>query len=491
MTEPLIITKSPRDDHQLDLTIELGPKRTEQALQRAARVVAKKARIPGFRPGKAPYATVLRMFGKEGLLREILEDWGDEILKEAFEAEKLELYGQGSLSDVTFDPVQFKLVFPLRPTVDLGDYSDIRIEAVEVAVGEADVDASLEQARQAYMTLAEVDRPAEIGDTLLVDIKGAVGENTIMDNQDWELNLRGESGWLPGFDEAFVGLAAGNEKSFESTYPEDSASRYKGQVASFEVKVRAVKSKVLPELDDAFVQTLGEYTDLADYRAKTLDQLRQQREAEALSRLNDAAIAALVANAAIAYPPGAVEDVVEEMVNDMKRRVSGIGYSFEDFLRLQGKTAAGYHQELHPMAERRLKGRLALAELAAREAIIVSEEEVQAELERMVADAGSPKTEDEIRELFGTEKGRLIIRQDLLTDKALARLRDIFTGLVAAAPLPALATADAPGPEADAPEATTVEETVPVMDAEEMATPLAASAVEDAAAPPSADADAK
>lgn len=492
MTEALIITTSPRDDHQLDLTIELGPERTEQALQRAARVVSKKARIPGFRPGKAPYATVLRMFGKQGLLSEILDDLGQEVYQEAQEAHKFELYGQAGLEDVEFDPVRFKLVLPLRPTVDLGDYSGIRVEAPEATASEADVDAALEQARQSRLTLTEVDRPAEIGDMVLVDIKGTVGDDTIMDNQDWQLTLRGESGWLPGFDEAFVGLSAGEEKRFEIAYPEDSASRYKGQVASFAVNVKAVKSKVLPEVDDAFVQSLGDYADLADYRARKLAELQEQRAAEALTTLNNAAVEALVANATIAYPPAAVEDVVEELVDDMKRRLSGIGYSLEDSLRLQGKTMAAYHQELHPVAEQRLKGRLALLELARREDITVSPEEEQAELERMVAESGDPEVADSVRELFGSENGLRIIRQDVLTDKTLARLRDIVTGKVAAAPMPA-APADAASPAADAAEpATTADEGAAAP--EVAATPGAAEPVAgdaDEAEPAADDNDAK
>ena len=94
-----------------------------------------------------------------------------------------------------------------------------------------------------------------------VDIVGTVGENSIMDNKDWELTLRGESGWLPGFDEAFVGLSAGDEKEFDITYPEDSLSKYKGQTAHFKVNVKEVRAKVTPELNDEFVKTLGEYTD--------------------------------------------------------------------------------------------------------------------------------------------------------------------------------------------------------------------------------------
>lgn len=451
MAEALIITTSPRDDHQLNLTIELGPERTEQALQRAARAVAKKARIPGFRPGKAPYATVLRMFGKEALFSEILDDLGQEVYQEALDAQEFDLYGQAALQDVGYDPVTFKLVLPLRPTVDLGDYSGLRIEAPEIVSADADVDAALEQARQSRVTLEEVARPAAIGDSVLVDIKGTVGENSIMDNQDWELSLRGESGWLPGFDEAFVGLSAGDEKSFEITYPEDSASRYKGQVASFAVKVKAVKSKVLPALDDVFAQSLGEYTDLADYRAKKLEEISKQRAAEALAKQNDAAIEALVANATIAYPPAAVEDVVEELVQDMKSRLANIGYTLEDSLRLQGKTMDAYHKELHPLAERRLKGRLVLSELTVREAITASPEEVQAELDRMVGDAESEESQKTLRDVFGTENGLRIIRQDVLTDKTLARLRDIVTGQVAAAPLPVVA-ADESSPAINAAE---------------------------------------
>ncbi len=439
MAEALIITTSPRDDHQLNLSIELGPERTEQALQRAARVVAKKARIPGFRPGKAPYATVLRMFGKEALLNEIMTDLGQEVYQEALDAQGFDMYGPAGLEDVEFDPIKFKLVVPLRPTVDLGDYSGLRIEAPEAVVTEADVNAALVQARQSSATLEEVARPAALGDSVLVDIKGSVGENSIMDNHDWELTLRGESGWLPGFDEAFVGLSAGDEKSFEITYPEDSASRYKGQVASFAVSVKAVKSKVLPALDDAFVQALGDYTDLADYRAKKLAELQKQRTAEALTQQNDAAVEALVANAAIAYPPAAVEDVVEEMIEDMKMRLSNIGYTLEDSLRLQSKTMEAYHQELHPLAERRLKGRLALVELANREAITVSPEEVQAQLDRMVDEAESEESKKMLREVFGGENGLRVIRQDVLTDKTLARLRGIVAGQIAAAPLPVVA----------------------------------------------------
>ncbi len=490
MAEALIITKSPRDDHQLDLAIQLGPERTEQALQRAARVVSKKARIPGFRPGKAPYATLLRTFGKQGLLSEILDDLGQEVYKEVLDSNEFAPYGQAGLEDVTFDPVTFKLVVPLRPTAELGDYSDLRVEAPAVEVGEADVDMVLEQARAARTTLETVERPAAFGDTVLVDIKGVVGENTIMDNQDWELTLRSESGWLPGFDEAFVGLSAGEEKAFEIAYPEDSASRYKGQVASFQATVKAVKSKVLPEVTDEFVQGLGDYSDVADYRARKLAELTAARTAEAEAKLTDQAVDALIERATLAYPPSAVVDMVDDMVRDMEMRLSNIGYSMNDSLRLQGKTLDGYRAELRPAAERRLKGQLALAELSRREGITVTAEEQQAELARLVGEARDEAHADSLRQVFGSESGLHMIEHDLETTKTLARLRDIVTGKVAAAVAEAAVGAAAPAAAeaaSAAVEASTVAEDT--VEAAALAVDVAPPAVEavEAAAQPAAD----
>ena len=448
MAEPLIITKSLRDDNQLDLSIQLGPERTQQALERAARVVSKKARIPGFRPGKAPIPTVLRMFGKESVLSEIVDDLGEEVFTEALETEQIRPYAQAALQDVTFDPVTFKLVVPLPPTVELNDYRSLRVDAPVAEATEAEVDAALEQARNAQVKFDVVERPAAIGDSVLVDIKGTVGEDTILENEDWELQLREGGGWLPGFDEAFVGLSAGDAKTFELAYPEDSQSRYKGQVANFDVKVKAVKSRVLPELTDEFVKTLGEYESVADYRAKKLAELQEARANEARNTLTNSAVDALVANATISYPPAAVDEVVHDMLHDMEHRLANIGYTLQDSLRLQGKTMDAYRAELRPLAETRLKGQLALAELSRRENINVSDEEIEAELARVISTSGAENDEQlsEVRSVFGSEAGRAMLRNDVLTRKTVELLRAIVTG----EEVPAAPAAEEPAAEAAA-----------------------------------------
>jgi trigger factor len=428
LAEPLIISTSKRDDHQLDMTIGLGPERTEAALHRAASQVSRKAKIPGFRPGKAPYATVLRMFGRDALLGQIMDDLGDEVYKEALEVEHIEPYGQADLKDLKTDPVLFTLVVPLRPEVHLGDYRSLRLAAPEVSPSDADVDAVLDRAAEQRATLQAVERPAALGDTVVVNIKGVIGEDTIMDNHDWEVALQGgESGWLPGFDDAFVGMAASDEKTFTLKYPEDSTSRYHGQEATFHTTVAEVRARVRPAIDDEFARSLGEYADVADLRAKTLEDLTRQRTAEAEDEFGAKAVEALVEQASFAYPPAAVDDVINEMMSELEMRVSQIGYKLQDFLRLQGMTAEGYREGLRPAAERRLKGQLALAEFASVEGIAVAPDESQAEVERLAGGVADENRARNLRETLNSEGGQFLINRDLRTRKAMARLREMLT----------------------------------------------------------------
>jgi trigger factor len=455
LAEPLIISTSKRDDHQLDMTIQLGPERTEEALHRAAREVSKRAKIPGFRPGKAPFGTVLRMFGRDALLSQVMDEMGDEIYKEALAVEHIEPYGRADLEDLKTDPVTFKLVVPLQPEAHLGDYRSIRVAAPDVNVTDAEVDEVLERAAEQSASVQAVERAAALGDTVVVDIRGSAGDDTIMDNHDWEVVLQGgDVGWLPGFDDAFVGLAAGDEKTFILKYPEDSTSRYRGQDATFQATVKQVKAKTRPQLDDEFARSLGEYADLAALRSETREELTRQRTAGAEEEFDGKVIDALVEGATFGYPAAAVDDMIHEMLNDLEMRVSRIGYNLQDFLRLQGKTVEGYHEEQGPAAERRLKSRLALAELAKAEGITVTPAESQAELDRLVGSMADENRAKTVRQTLSSESGQWLLNRDLSTRKALARLREIATGPAPeeGTEAPVATVEAAPSPEPPSPE---------------------------------------
>jgi len=172
-------------------------------------------------------------------------------------------------------------------------------------------------------------------------------------------------------------------------------------------------------------------------RAKLLERLTERAQAEATEKLNDEAVQALIDGATIAYPSNAVEAEVDGAMHDIEHRVGDAGYKLEDYLRLQGMTVQTYRDRLRPQAELRLKGRLALSELAEQEKIETSPEEIEAEVDRMVGLAGNGEEAQSSREVFGSETGRAVIRQDQLTKKTLARLREIVTTSPVPAPVEA------------------------------------------------------
>ncbi len=181
-----------------------------------------------------------------------------------------------------------------------------------------------------------------------------------------------------------------------------------------------------------------------------LARLTEQRTHEAEHKLHDDAIEAVIAGATIAYPPQAVDDTVDDMMHDLQHRVQDIGYSLEDYLRLQSTSAEQYRTQIRPAAEQRLKGRLVLAELARREDITVSPDETQAEFDRLLGSAQEPAQADALRKVLESGEGRLVLRQDVLTEKTLARLTAIVSGQA-----PALA--EAPAAEEPAAEAAEAE----------------------------------
>jgi trigger factor len=462
------------------MTIELGTERTEEALRQAARQVANKTNVPGFRRGHAPFTAVVAHFGREALLNEIVDDLGQKVYGEALDTEHIEPYGQAALVDVDMDPLTFKLRVPLEPTVDLGDYTSIRLDAPAVNVGDADVDMWIDQRRAAKASLQDVERAAAMGDTVVVDITGQAGEDVIMDNHDWEIPLKEDGGWLPGFDQAFVGLSAGEEKTFTLTYPEDSTSRYKGQEATFHATVKQVRANVQPELDDEFAKSLGSYESVADLREKVKTGLTQQKQAEADDTLEEQAIEALIEHATmLAFPPVVVDEAIDAMMHDLEHRLADIGYKMEDYLRLQGTSVADYRESLRPQGERRAKGQLVLGKFAELEKVRVNPADIDARVARMTEAAADQPQAQQYIELLKSDQGRSLLAQDIASEKTLARLRARVTGQeiaeeeTATEPTvePAAEAADEPAAEAvtESPELASEEQTEATSEVEETA----------------------
>ena len=289
------------------MTIQLGPERTEQASIELRKLVARKARIPGFRPGKAPYATVLRTYGREAVLSEIMDDLGEEVFKEALESEKIEPFGQAGLEDVQTESDHLHAGrAPCRRRSIWAITAIIRLETPAVSTSPRRMSTPLSRSnappRHAARSSSEPPRSAirwwwTSGHGRRRHHHGQPGLGA---------DLKGEGGWLPGFDESFVGMSAGDEKDFTLTYPEDSTSRYKGQTGDLPRQGQGSEGPGQARGGRRVRQVAGRLRDVADYRRRSWPRSTEERTAEAETKLNDEAVQALIDGATIAYPPTAV-----------------------------------------------------------------------------------------------------------------------------------------------------------------------------------------
>ena len=427
------VTTEPRDNRQLLLTIEVPQDRVDAALAQAARRLSQKYKIPGFRPGKAPREVVERMVGKRALLEEVVDDLGPKVYKEALDAQNIAPYGMGEMEDFTLEPMVFKMVVPLAPVVDLGDYKSLRVPHIEPAVDEHEVEHQLEHIRENNAIVEPVgdDAVAEANMVATVDIEGTVdGAPFISKQENVTVNLyppldRDED--TLDFSESIIGMKPGEDKTFSLPVPDtERYDEFRGKTAEFKVHLHGLQKRELPALDDALAQTVGDYETLDALKDEIRSELLSAAKRQADDQYGDECINALVKQATIEFAPQMIKSEVDELVERTERRVEQQKMTMQNYLEALGKTEEQYREELQPTAEIRLKRGLALSELIKREDLSVSDEEVAQHIDRMAATFG-PQSK-EARKTLEQAQNRESVRLDLLTQAGMKRLIAICKG---------------------------------------------------------------
>lgn len=420
------VTTERQENCIVKLTIAVDERKTREYLQRAARTLSRRYRLPGFRPGKAPYGVVVRNLGIETVQSQALEQFGDQVFEEGLEQSELNPADQASLEEVSWDPFTLHLTVPIMPEVELGAYRDIRIPREVDEVTDEEVEQALERLQQEQAEHEPKEGPAELGDQAVLDITATVDGETVLENVGREMVLDDEARYpVPGFCEAVVGMEAGETRTFELTYPEDHYNAdVAGKTAEFEVHLSELRSEVLPELDDEFAIMVGDYQDLEDLRDKLRQNLIEQAENAADQAFEEAMWDALLATASVEYPEVSVKQEIDSFQQQFEAQLRNQGMDLESFLQLTNTTLEAWREQIRPQAIERLKRRQILTEVIEAEEIEVSDKEVDAEIERIL----EPMAEraDDMRQMLTSERGKLSIKQDLLIDKAQDLLKSLM-----------------------------------------------------------------
>lgn len=422
-----------QDNCMLEMTVEVEEERVQPALRAAARQLAKRYPLPGFRPGKAPYDVVLRQFGEGALYEAALDDLGQKVYAEAIDQEKVDAYGPGALEDVKLKPMVLKFVVPLRPEVDLGDYRAVRIDYTAPEVKDEQVAEALEHLREQQSEMTPVERPAEMSDVAVLDVKGHLNEGLnpsdfLLGDENVSLLLDEKTDWpAPGFAPFILDLKAGDEKKFDLAFPDDYANEsLRGQTAHYVVTVKEIKKRTLPEWNDELAKSIGDYQTVDELRAKVHEDLVNQAERSVEETYNQQVISKLLEQASIKFPPVLLDEEVDDLLKDLDRRLHEQKLTLDDYLKIEGKTKEALREEFKPRAEERMKRALILGKVIELEKLEISNTAVENQIEKLSSPFG--ESASQIRQLFSTAEARRSLSIELLTTQALKRLAAIARG---------------------------------------------------------------
>jgi trigger factor len=472
------ITRTTAPKSTVQLQIELPPDRLDRALDAAVRALARRTRIPGFRPGKAPRPVLERHLGPGVVLDEAVDHLMQDAYREALIKEDILPLTNADVEVVQAEegkPLIFKATVPVRPEVTLGDYKAFNFRPEIETIDDARVDQVVEELRDQNATLAAVEaRGAKDGDYAVISFVGTRDGQPFDGGTSERMPLiLGQERLIPGFEANLLGLKVGATTDFDITFPEDyPESAMAGQVAHFSVELKELREKILPDLDEDFLASLGTFESLDALKTD----IRARLEANAIDRARhqfaDRIIEYAVANATIELPEVLIDQEVEVMHDEFKGSLARQGITEEAYLKAVEKSADDLHGEFRPNAERRAKTLLVLSQIADAEGLTVPDADVDAEVaqgrERYAGDA-------RLGAYFESERGRAFIRSTLRRSRVVERLIDEWLAAHPDhAPLPHLedapgsavagAQADAaigatdPGPVLDSPTSTPVDE---------------------------------
>ena len=401
---------------QAVLDIEAEASDISKATDDAYRRLGARTAIPGFRPGKAPRQVLERFISKEALEREVVNQFIPKAYEQALKDTGVNVIADPEIEIIKEDPITFKATVSLRPVIELGDYSKIHVEVETTSVSEDDINNSLESIRQRQATWEPVERTVELGDMVVLDVKGTEDGKSIFNQKGLQYEIKPEVLFpLPGFAEQLVGIEKNTEKTFQLTTPEDHPNEtLRGKSMEFHVQISEIKVKKLPSLDDDFAKTVN-FTNLEFLKERVTNNLKARAEAEARLKQEETALNALLDISRVEFPPVLVDREIERLLSERGNKTSK-----------EAPPDPKLVEEKRPVAIDNLRHSLALGKLVEIEKITVNPEEIDSEIE-MLANSLQAKAED-IRKVFNTPEARRSISDRLLARKALSRLGDVASG---------------------------------------------------------------
>ena len=436
--------KKQLDNHQIEITVETDEEQFNKSKGKAAREISKESKIPGFRPGKAPYDVVQRIYGEDYIEERAVELMINELYPQIIKEADIKPYGPGKLDDVLEkNPPKFQLTIPLEPTVELADYKTLKVPYKLPKTTEKEIEAVLKNLQTNYATAEEVDRPTESGDLVTAVINAELTKPD--EGQDAQIlkdtphqailgeNTEEEQFPFKGFSDNLIGMSKGEEKEFTHKYPKESDFEHlRGKEVKFKVRLETVKKLVKPKLDDEFAKTLG-LDDLKTVKESIQLQLETEKRNEYDNEYYDDLLDKLVKKSVVKYPPLALEDEINDVLSNFESNLAKQNLDLDTYLKINSREREDFvEKDIKPAAQKRLEHALVMDEVSRTEKIELDQAELQQEYARSFMQMQSGPDFQKLQKQFTTQKlANVTVMQAasrLMNQKTLEQLKAYANG---------------------------------------------------------------
>ena len=403
------------------LTIELPAEEVDKAIQKAYLKQRSRIAIPGFRKGKVPRAVIEKMYGTGVFYEEAAESMINESYPDAVKESGEDVVSRPEISVVQIEKGKdfiYTAEVALKPPVDLGKYKGIKVEPVDTAVTDEEVDEEIRRELDKNAREVEVtDRAAKNEDTVLIDYSGSVDGEKFDGGtaEDQKLKL-GSHSFIDNFEEQIEGHDIGDEFDVNVTFPEQYHEKsLAGKPAVFAVKLKGITEKQVPELDDDFVSDVSEFETVDEYKADVRQTLQDRKNVAARNKKEDEAVKALVEDSRIEIPEPMIDTEADNLIRNYDSRLRSQGLGLQQYLQYTGMTEEKLRDDMKKQAKLNIESRLVLEAVAEAESITIPEEDIEKEIQEMADNYGMPL--DSMKTLI-TENERKSIETDLKIKKA-------------------------------------------------------------------------
>ena len=418
----MIVKSVEKENGMAKLAIEIEKDQFEPALQRAYLKNRGKIQVPGFRKGKAPRKVIEGMYGASVFYEDALDDVFPEAYNKAIADSEIRAVGAPSLTSLERTEnggLALDIEVTLYPEVTLGQYLELEVPKAEAKVKDEEVEAELARLAERNARIVSVERPADMGDTLLFDFEGFVDGKTFEGGKAENYSLKLGSGqFIPGFEQGLVGVSAGEERDVNVTFPENYDPKLAGKDAVFHCKIHEVKETALPELDDEFAKDVSEFDTLDEFRASVRENLLKAHEEELGHAFENAAINIAAANMTVQIPDAMIEEQLDNQIRDLGYQLQNSGMKIEDYVNFAAGGMEPFRKNMRPVAEATVRSNILLTKIIEEEKIEASDEEVEEHYKKLSEQYRMDI--DKIKEAIPVEAAR----SDVQIRKAIRRIAD-------------------------------------------------------------------